>query len=320
MVCDLDEERARSYGERYGCAWTTDVEELAASDVEAVSVATPDHTHFAPVSRLLEAGKHVLVEKPLTTSVDEAARLEAIAAATGRIAMVDFQMRWDPSYMQAKEMVESGELGDVVMGYIRLSDAIQVAEEWLPWAGRSGPQWFLFPHTVDIMRWLIGSDPVRVHAVGRKGVLSSRGIDCLDCVQAMVEFPGAVVTFETSWIVPNAQPSVIDCYTSLYGTRGKIEYDADFAGFESVTGRYSYPWSPVGRRDRYGRLSHRIYEPMRHFVDAVMAGEETTCPFSDGVVNTAVIATVERSIDSGRPESVADVLAAARDRARAQDP
>jgi predicted dehydrogenase len=257
-----------------------------------------------------------LVEKPLCTSLREAASLEAIAAANGSIAMVDFQMRWDPNYMQAKEMVERGELGQIVMGYIRLADAIQVAEQWLPWADRSGPQWFLYPHAVDIMRWLIGHDPVEVHAVARKGVLASKGIDCYDCVQALVKFPEAVVTFETSWIVPNAQPSVIDCYASLYGTKGKIEYDQDYGGFAAVTDRYSYPWAPVGKRDRYGRLSHPVYEPMRHFVDSVLADRETQCPFSDGVVNTAVIEAIERSAAGGGPESVTALLDQARTEAR----
>lgn len=317
VVCDLDEERARQFAQRYGCDWTTDVGEVASSDVDAVSVATPDHTHFGPVSTLLRAGKAVLVEKPLTTSLDEAAALEAIADAARLTAMVDFQMRWDPHYMQAKEMVDAGRLGDVVMGYIRLSDAIQVAEEWLGWAGRSGPQWFLFPHTLDIMRWLIGNDPIEVHAVGRKGVLAAKGIDCYDCVQALVKFPSSVVTFETSWIVPNAQPSVIDCYTSLYGTTGKIEYDPDYAGFATVTDRFSYPWAPVGRRDMYGRLTHRIYEPMRHFVDAVLDGRPVACPFSDGVVNTAAIEAIERSASQGAPVAVTPLLEAARARAKA---
>lgn len=317
VVCDLDAERARTFAERYGCDWTTDLDEVASSHVQAVSVATPDHTHFDPVRNLLQAGKAVLVEKPLCTSLDEAAQLEAIAERSGTIAMVDFQMRWDPNYMQAKELIESGEFGSVTMGYIRLSDAIQVAEQWLGWASHSGPQWFLFPHTLDIMRWLIGSDPAEVYAVGSKGVLSQKGVDCYDSLQAQVRFPGSVVTVETSWIVPDAQPSVVDCYTSLYGTKGKLEYDPDYAGFATVTDRFSYPWAPVGRRDRYGRLAHRIYEPMRHFVDSVLEGKETVCPFSDGVVNTAAIEAIEHSAEQGKPVAVGPLLQGARERAHA---
>ena len=61
-------------GERFGCAWTTSLDELAASDVEAVTIATPDHLHREPTLAMLRAGKHVLVEKPLATSVAEASR------------------------------------------------------------------------------------------------------------------------------------------------------------------------------------------------------------------------------------------------------
>src|SRR5262245_34803881 len=69
LICDRDEVRARRAGERFGCAWTTNPADVAASDVEAVTVATPDHQHRDPVVQMLLAGKHVLVEKPLATTV-----------------------------------------------------------------------------------------------------------------------------------------------------------------------------------------------------------------------------------------------------------
>ena len=72
MICDRDPDRARRASERFGCAWTTSLEELAGSDVEAVSIATPDHLHRDPAVAMLRAGKHVLVEKPLATSVADA--------------------------------------------------------------------------------------------------------------------------------------------------------------------------------------------------------------------------------------------------------
>ena len=75
----------------------------------------------------------------------------------------------------------------------------------LGWSGRSGPEWFLFPHTMDIVRWLFDREPVEVYAKGYRGVLEGKGIHCWDAIQAMVEFEGrAFCTFETSWIVPNS--------------------------------------------------------------------------------------------------------------------
>ncbi len=69
MICDRDEQRARALAEKHGCDWTTSLEELATSDIEAVTIATPDHLHMEPALAMLRAGKHVLVEKPLATTV-----------------------------------------------------------------------------------------------------------------------------------------------------------------------------------------------------------------------------------------------------------
>ena len=74
IICDRDEGRARTLADRFGCAWTTSLDQLASSDVDAVTIATPDHLHAEPTLAMLRAGKHVLVEKPLATSVSRSPR------------------------------------------------------------------------------------------------------------------------------------------------------------------------------------------------------------------------------------------------------
>lgn len=308
IVCDLNAELAREFGERYNCEWTTDINDVVNSNVDAVSVATPDFAHFDPAMTLIKAGKHILIEKPLTTNLKEAKELAKEAKEKGIVNMVDFHLRWNPQYMMTKDLVEKGKLGKPVMGYIRLSDAIQVAQNWLSWAGRSGPEWFLFPHTMDLMRWFINEDPIDVYAVGSKGVLKSKGVDAYDAIQAIVKFPSCFVTFETSWIVPDSSPSVLDCHMSLYGTEGKIDYDQDYSGIEISTDRFTYPWLPVGIRNRYGKLDNYLYEPMRYFVDCILDGKQPSCTFEDGLVNTAMIEATVRSIEKGVPQSIEDLL------------
>ena len=83
------------------------------------------------------------------------------AEASGLKLMVDFHARWHPLFMGAKGYVERGELGAPVMAYARLSDTIHVPTEMLNWSGHSGPEWFLFPHTMDVVRWLFGRRPGR---------------------------------------------------------------------------------------------------------------------------------------------------------------
>ena len=177
LVCDLDEERARAAAARLGCDWTTSVDDVAASDVEICSVVTPDFAHRAPAVRLAEAGKHLLIEKPLATTSDDGRAIVQAARASGVRATVSLGNRWMPQIQQARESVQAGEIGEPTMFYARLSDTIDVPTRMLAWAGRSGPQWFLFSHTMDYLRWILGQEAIEVYAVGQKKILAARGID-----------------------------------------------------------------------------------------------------------------------------------------------
>src|SRR5204863_8386231 len=97
-----DGARARRTGERFGCAWTTSLDEMAASEVQAVTIATPDHLHGDPAIAMLSAGKHVLVEKPLATTVADGVAMVKAAEDAGMRLMVDFHARGHPVYMGAK--------------------------------------------------------------------------------------------------------------------------------------------------------------------------------------------------------------------------
>ncbi len=302
-VCDQNEQRAREVAERFSCDYVTDYDEIVRnSEIKIVSIATPDHAHFAPALAMIEAGKHVLIEKPLATSVEEAQALVRASQRSPGKAMVNFQMRWHPAHLAIKEAILDGQLGQLYMGYARLSDVISVPTQWFKWSANSGPHWFLFPHTMDIMRWFLDEEPTEVYAVGRKGVLSERGIDTYDAIQALVRFGEAFVTFETSWIVPDSNPSVVDSYYALYGTKGKVELNASYNGLAFAgEHKFSYPWAPVGRRNLYGRLDHRIYEPIKYFVDCVVDDVQPVVTLVDGLINTAMIAATVESLETGRP-------------------
>ncbi len=306
-VCDLNSQRAEEVARQYGCRAVLDYRELAEDPgIDAVSIATPDAQHFDVTKTMLQAGKHVFLEKPFVTSVDQGVQLVEAAKSAGVQAMVDFQLRWNPSYQIIKEQLLSGALGDPVMGYIRLSDAIEVALKWLSWAAESGPQWFLMPHIADLMCWFFDAVPESVYAVGHRGVLASKGVDTYDAIQSLVRFPkGGFATLEVSWIVPNGTASVTDCQMGLYGTTGRIEFDQDYSGLE-ITDEHkiSYPWVPLGRRNMFGRLDSFIYEPMRTFVDCVLDGRDVPASFADGLVNTAIIDACLRSINTGKPEAL----------------
>jgi predicted dehydrogenase len=309
IVCDLDEARARRVAETFGCDWTTSLDDVARSDVQAVTIATPDHLHRDPAIAMLSAGKHVLVEKPLATTVTDGRAMVEAAERAGVHLMVDFHARWHPLFMGAKGYVERGELGDPVMAYARLSDTIHVPTEMLSWGGQSGPEWFLFPHTMDVVRWLFDREPVEVYAKGKRGMLDGMGITCWDAIQAMVEFEGgAFCTFETSWIVPNSYTNVVDNRLSLYGEKGGLELRNEPALW-AFTERFHTPFSSESVT-RYGKAWGFQYESIRYFIDCIADGRAPESTGHDGLVVTAMIQAVLASLRERRPVRMTEVLGA----------
>jgi predicted dehydrogenase len=193
------------------------------------------------------------------------------------------------------------------MGYARLSDTIHVPTEMLAWGSASGPEWFLFPHTMDVTRWILGEEPVEVFARGSKRVLEAIGIDAWDAVQALVQFERSFVTFETCWIIPNSWPTVVDNRFTLYGTKGCVEL-ASAPGLVIAADRYKSPFSSHAIT-RYGKPFAHFYESIRHFADCVALDQEPQASGHDGLIATAMIQATVRSLAEGRPVKMAEVLA-----------
>ncbi len=304
-VCETNPERAARVRDTYGVPVFEHFSELAAvRDIGAVTVATPDFAHADIVCAMLEAGKHVLVEKPLATSVEEARRMVETARAAGRFLMVDFHNRWNPPFVEARARIDNGDLGQPFMASARLANTLYVPLEMLAWAGRSGPHWFLFPHIVDLVCWLFGQEARRVMAWARKGVLTARGIDAYDAVQAMVMFDSASALLETAWVLPESHPAVVDFQVTLQGTRGRMAFHPLGPVIE-VSGPRGFSQPPVGAaQSMYGRTEGWQLSPIRHFLDSALAETEPMCTPEEGFRNTAVICAIEESIQSGAPADV----------------
>ncbi len=297
-VWSQTEQRARKVGEAWGCGWTTDLDQVAGDPrIRLVSIATPDFAHTEPTLRLLRAGKHVLLEKPMAYTVAECRQMIAAARDSGSKLMVNFHNRYYPSLAGARALIEAGRIGKPVLAFLRLSDRIEVATEWLPWAGRSGPQWFLMPHTVDLARWLTGQEVRRVFASGRRGVLAARGLDCYDLVQAQLVLDDGVATLESSWILPAAWRAVIQMSVDVQGTEGKLEVVTDHEGMTLTTGQgLEAPF--------FLDPTTTEWLPIKAFIEAVRDGRPVPVPAEEGLACTAVLEAIDRSLRTGQPVDV----------------
>ncbi len=307
-VCDVNEQLAKQRFEEYGAQmWTTDYNELLArEDIEAVSIVTPDFLHREIAIAALEAGKHVLLEKPMATTVEDAEAIAQAARKSGRTLMVDFHNRWNPAFAIAKQAIVDGELGELQMASLRLNDTIYVPTEMLSWASRSTVVWFLGSHAIDLVRWLFDDEVVRVYAVSRSRVLKEQGIDTPDFFHYIVELSrGGVAHVENCWIMSDSMPTIFDFKVELIGSEGTMFADCStHRTLQKYTKEEAiYPDVAV-RTEIHGKPGGFGVESIRHFIRHVALGEALPVTVEDGVNNTRVLVAVHESAESGQPVEV----------------
>lgn len=195
IVCDLDESNLEKVREQYpGVKTTNDFNEIINNpEITAVAVVTPSHTHYKVVKAMLEAGKNVYVEKPISTVAQEAKDLTELAHAKGLVLMVGHLLLYHPAVNRLKMLIEEGVLGGIVYAQ---SDRLNVNF----FKNDRSVMWDLAPHDVSMMSYVTGKEPVRIiSAVG----CSSEQNDIMDITHISIEFEdGMVGQISDSWITP----------------------------------------------------------------------------------------------------------------------
>lgn len=306
-VADADAERAAALAKRFGARAYEDCAALLADpEIDAVAVVTPDFAHDDILLAAAQAGKHILAEKPLAMSVAACERIVAAAEKAGVTLMVDFHARWSPPLYKAWEAIRAGEIGVPQHVYYRLNDRIFVPTEMLSWAAQTTVLWFVGSHAIDTVRWLLGDEVMRVYAVSRRGVLQRRGIDTPDYYLSTLEFrSGATAVIETSWILPNTMPNIVDVKCEVVGDNGAIYIDQSHnRAIEKYTADSgSYPDVFV-MPSVYGTQGGFAADSIRHFVECVRLGKQPLVTGRDGLIVTKVICGIEESIRTGQPVAI----------------
>jgi predicted dehydrogenase len=191
---DLSQDRLNKIAKRYpGVTCTQNYEQLLADpDVDAVVVATPVSTHYPIAKAALEAGKHVMIEKPLADSSERALDLVETAERVGRILMVDHTFIYTSAVRKMRELIDSGELGDILY-----FDSIRVN---LGLFQRDiNVVWDLAPHDLSIMDYLLRAEPIAVSAIGA----SHAGNDIANIAYMTLRFANNIIAhFHVNWLAP----------------------------------------------------------------------------------------------------------------------
>ncbi|WEK51675.1 MAG: Gfo/Idh/MocA family oxidoreductase [Candidatus Kaistia colombiensis] len=313
-VCDLDPARVADMQKQFGAAKTySDYKQLLADpDIDAVTVATPDFAHGDIVLAAIQAGKHVMSEKPLATTLAEAEAIAEAADRSGRKVMVDFHNRVSPAIVALRDTIAAGDIGLPLHGAARLSNTLFVPFELLSWASKSSALWFLGSHSVDALRFVMGSEVRRVQAMVRRGYLASRGVDTADVHVAVLEFEnGAVISLENSWVLPNDLPNIVDFKIEIVGDKGMVQVEPTQAGpFRKFTGPGLRTADLFGVTPAAGgRIGGFVMEAIARFIDAVATDAPVIADTRDGLQVTRVLAAIEKAAATGTTVTLADGVA-----------
>jgi len=306
ICCDLDPARLELARHLYPHvrARTRLEDVLTDPDVDAVAVATPVRTHYSVVRAALEAGKHVLVEKPLTTNCGQAEALIELAEQKGLVLMVGHTFEYNPAVWKIKELLDAGELGQVYYAHSTRVNLGRLQRDL-------NALWSIAPHDVSILIYLLEAMPEEVSVRG--GTYLDAGIE--DVVFVDLQFPeGIVAHIHASWLDPCKVRRM-----TLVGSEKMVLYDdVDSAGKIRV---YDKGVLRVGDGQIFGEFHYKVRsgdiwiprietsEPLRnecaHFIECVLGGKR---PQTDGLSGLRVVRVLEagqRSLERrGEPVAV----------------
>jgi len=277
-VCELSEERREFVKKNFsGVNVTSDTDSVLNNpDVQAVVIATPAATHFDLAMKALDAGKHILVEKPMATSVKEVLKIGARAQENGLVAMVGHTFVYNPAVHYLRDIINLGELGQIRYIYSQRLNLGRIRSD-------CDVLWNLAPHDVSIVQFLLGEPvPLSVESFGMDYV--QKGID--DVVFVNLLYPNRVMAhFHLSWLDPNRTRAL-----TVVGSEKMAIYDdaksKRIAIFDKGVDRFHKMGSDMDYDSASFNLrSGNVFEPdikweeplaveIRHFFDCIETGIE----------------------------------------------
>ncbi len=309
-ICDVDPERRKAAEEDFpGVRTYADVDDLLASDVELVSIVTPHFTHAPLAIRAAQAGKHVVVEKAMCLTVDEATAMIEAAKAAGTMLAVHHNRRHDGNFRAIKELVHSGRIGDVFHIELTAGGYGYPPHGWYTEKAKSGGAFYFWgPHAID---WVL--DLVRRPMAGVTGFyhkLVWMDMDCEDQVRAIIRFDNGCVADvchshiaaagKPLWRILGTKGAIVDT-----GRGGNAEYEKKICGppggsltlYELQDGKMAATEAP------YKESDWNVY--WRDVGDHLLRGGPAPVSGEDGRRTIAVFEAAERSAQTGVTEPVA---------------
>jgi UDP-N-acetylglucosamine 3-dehydrogenase len=301
-LCTRNTSRLQRAGEALGVRKLyTDYRELLRreeNEIDVVSIATPDSTHAEIANMALSLDKNVFLEKPMCSTLEEAdAIIENSRKSKGKI-MVDFILRFDPRYIEAKEIVERGSVGKILALHTRRHASSDFAKTQGRYSNlfRSSTV-----HDIDIMLWLTSAFPSRVYATGNRSISIDGASD--DSVLGILEFKdrGIVGSLDANWVLPTNFPSQLESELRIVGESGVVDVTGQNQGLEEIASdglrRPDLSFWP----DIQGRIGGALRDAVTSFVSCIATNKNPPAGPQEGKNALRVALALEESARTHLP-------------------
>ncbi|SER48697.1 Predicted dehydrogenase [Gracilibacillus ureilyticus] len=293
-VCDIVEHRVQDAAEKYGAKAYTDYKKaITESDADLVSVCLPNYLH-APVSVFAaENGKHVLCEKPMATSDEEAQQMISASEKAGKKLMIAHNQRFVASHQKAREIIENGGLGKIYSFRTTFGHggpegwSIDGANSWFfrkeeAFIGALGD---LGVHKADVIRYILNTEFVEVASMIESSAKENSDVDD-QAVTILRSESGIIGTLTASWAYKGGE----DNSTVIYGEKGnlRLEEDPNYSLIASYTdgSKVNYELGQIQTNDNGGQTSSGVID---HFVHCVLNDERPLIDGEEGYKSLKII-------------------------------
>jgi len=287
-VADVDEKALEATAKQYNAAPYNDFKKmLTHPGLDAVIVATPDQLHRDACVLAAEAGKHLLVEKPIATTLSDAEDIIRATDKAGVKLMVGFALRFSPPYVHAKKVVADGTLGEVVSIFARRLNVITQPDRL---KGRCGVVMFLGTHDFDAMRWILGSEPISIYCESSTSVPSAYPID--NETFSIIRFKNGVIgCAHIGWYLQTQHPAGRDFKLDIIGNKGSLNLDQMRQGVEVYTASGA----------KFPSIGSGLHDEDRTFVDCVLDNKPSPATGQDGLASLRMVLGAMESIKTHQP-------------------
>lgn len=286
-VCGRTPEKVEKVREEYDIPYGfTSVDELLAlPELDAVVIATGADAHKEPILKACAAGKHIFCEKPLAKTLEDCKEIEAaVKGNAGKCFTVGFMRRFDPSYAEAKERIEAGEIGVPIMYKGSSIDPAEVLPDhlegvkngiYVPWFIEMGS------HDTDLARWFLGSEPIKVHAYGGAYVCKElAAYDDYDNGASLTAFDNGTMAY----IQVGRTGTCSHVESEIVGTKGTLRVN-HIPRRNYLSALVTEGYLEACQDSFISRWGEAFFKEMEDFVECIISGRKPQVTAYDGTMS-----------------------------------